>query len=104
MLITRTAANKKFWFVMRPSHLLIVSLLFTFCASTASAQKCPAPDNAQYPPTPLTYPMSSDQYTVQYSVNGGTWTDARVYISIYGGTNSSPYEPYTNYLPFTSYS
>jgi len=72
-------------------------------APTVTAQKCPAPDNAQYPGSPLSYPMTSDQYAVQYSLDGGTWTDARVYISIYGGTNSSPYEPYSTYLPFANY-
>ena len=46
----------------------------------------------------MTYPTSSDQYSVQYSLDGGTWTDAMVYISDYGGSNSSPYLSYSGYL------
>jgi hypothetical protein len=54
---------------------------------------------ALYPtPSPMTYPTSSDQYSVQYSLDGSTWTDAMVYISDYGGSNSSPYLSYSGYL------
>ena len=58
--------------------------------------QCPSTEVATYPNPPLTYPMTSDRYAVQYKVNGGNWTNAQVYISIYGGTNSSPYQPFTN--------
>ena len=73
--------------------------------SIAAAQHCPETTGADllavYPASPLTYPVpeSKGEYTVQYSVDNGPWTDARVYISVYGGTNSSPYEPFANYPP-----
>jgi hypothetical protein len=57
-----------------------------------------------YPTPPLAYPKTSDRYAVQYSVSGGPFTDARVYISYYGGTNSSPYESYSGYSTETSMS
>src|SRR5580704_19377164 len=67
-------------------------LTFAF-AVVALAQQCPVVTNADtYPNPPLTYPMTSDRYSVQYQLGGsGTWTTAQVYISYYGGTNSSPY-------------
>jgi hypothetical protein len=39
---------------------------------------------------------------VEYSIDGGAWTDVRVYMSVYGGTTASPYEPFTVYLPFAT--
>ena len=42
--------------------------------------------------------MASDQYAVQYRINGGSWTNALVYISYYGKTYASPARgdsPYT---------
>jgi hypothetical protein len=82
-------------------------LTFAVFASVATAQQCPATDPAdtvaQYPGSALPYPKTSDQYAVQYSLDGGAWNDARVYVSIYGGTDASPYEPFTSYLPFTNY-
>ena len=78
-----------------------IAILVAF-SPAVFAQKCPAPDSAQYPSPPLTYPMPSDQYAVAYRVNGGAWTTAPVYISIYGGSNASPFEPFTNYLPFAN--
>ena len=93
---------------MFPRVALILSLLAAF-SSIAAAQLCPATDDAdkvaQYPDPLklLTYPKTSDQYGVQYRVDSGTWTDVRVYMSVYGGTNASPYEPFTVYLPFTNY-
>ncbi|HLK68427.1 MAG TPA: S-layer homology domain-containing protein [Bryobacteraceae bacterium] len=63
---------------------------------------------AVYPGSPLSYPVpaAQGQYSVQYKLDGGAWTDARVYLSIYGGTNASPYEPFTKYpsYPNTSMS
>jgi hypothetical protein len=94
---------------MNLRHSLVALLLAVF-ASVGVGQECPATDAADmtaiYPSTPLTYPMTSDRYAVQYNVNGGGWTNAQVYISVYGGTNSSPYEPFTNYpaYPNTSMS
>ena len=75
--------------VLRLAPLLLL-------ASVASAQ-CPAND-ATLPGTALTYPMTSDQYTVQYQIQGGSWTNAAVYISYYGKTDASPKRgdaPYT---------
>ena len=57
-----------------------------------------------YPASPLAYPKTSDRYAVQYSVDGGAFTDARVYISYYGGTNSSPYLSFSGYSTETSMS
>jgi hypothetical protein len=80
----------------------IALLLLATLAVPVGAQKCPAPDNAEYPTKPLRYPLPSHQYGVDYSVNGSEWTSAPVHISIYGGTNASPYEPFTNYLPYST--
>src|ERR1035438_3358654 len=67
--------------------------LLAAIASAAFAQDCPDTGIvATYPNPPLTYPMSSNRYAVQYQLgNSGTWTNAQVYITYYGGTNSSPY-------------
>jgi uncharacterized protein (TIGR03437 family) len=49
-------------------------------------------DVATYPNPPLTYPMTSDRYSVQYQLGGsGAFSNAQVYVSYYGGTNSSPF-------------
>lgn len=76
--------------IMTRRHLIAPLLLL---GALASAQQCPVVTNADtYPATPLTYPMTSNRYSVQYQLGGsGTWTDAQTYISVYGGTNSSPY-------------
>ena len=56
------------------------------CAAAALGQDCPVTMDA------ATYPMTSNRHSVQYQLaNSGTWTNAQVYISYYGGTNSSPY-------------
>jgi uncharacterized protein (TIGR03437 family) len=80
-------------------------------ASAALAQRIsPAPSCAlspqigTYPSPPLTYPMTSDRYAVRYSVNGGAFTNAQVYISYYGGSNSSPFLPFSGYSATTSLS
>jgi hypothetical protein len=100
---------------MNPRYVLAPLLLINL-TSVAAAQCQPATDPADeaaiYPSTaanpnpPSTYPLTSDRYAVQYRINDGNWTDARVYISIYGGTNASPYQPFTNYpsYPNTSMS
>jgi hypothetical protein len=70
------------------------------CAGLAMAADCPLSD-ATPPATPLTYPMTSDRYAVQYSIGGGPWTNGQVYISYYGGTNASPYRGDSGYtLPY----
>ncbi|MGA2714707.1 MAG: hypothetical protein ABSG41_16530 [Bryobacteraceae bacterium] len=56
----------------------------------SSSPMCAVIPKATYLDTPLKYPMTSDRYAVQYKVGLGDWTDAQVYISYYGGTNSSP--------------
>jgi uncharacterized protein (TIGR03437 family) len=63
-----------------------------------------SPQIGTYPAAPLIYPKTSDRYGVQYQVNGGEWKDARVYISYYGGTNSSPYLSFSGYSTETSMS
>jgi hypothetical protein len=72
---------------------VIVPLILAAFARAGLAQECPVTtDAATYPATPLNYPMTSNRYAVQYQLGGsGTWTSAQVYISYYGGTNSSPY-------------
>jgi hypothetical protein len=70
----------------RVAFLLAPLLLF---AGIASAQSCP--DNDATPPeTPLAYPLPSDQYSVQYQIDGRGWTPAMVFISYYGQTTGSP--------------
>jgi uncharacterized protein (TIGR03437 family) len=70
---------------------LTLPLLLATATRVASAQTCPANEQATYPNPPLTYPMTSNRYAVQYKLgNSANWTDARVYISYYGGSTSSP--------------
>ena len=101
---------------MNPRHVLVPLFLAVF-ASVVAAQQCHRANDAAdraaiYPGTtanpspPSTYPLTSDRYAVQYKIDGGNWTDARVYISIYGGTNASPFQPFANYpsYPNTSMS
>ncbi len=91
---------------------LIVPLLLAVPASVWSAQlitptpACAVTDkDATYPKTPLTYPMTSDRYAVQYQLgNSGTWTNAQVYISYYGGTYASPNRSSSGYVTDTSMS
>jgi len=68
-------------------------LLLVLCACCAFAQDCPVTtDVATYPSPPLTYPMTSNRYAVQYQLGGtGAFTTAQVYISYYGGTTSTPF-------------
>jgi hypothetical protein len=79
-------------------------------ASVATAQQCPAKGPAdgaaQYPASPASYPETSHRYAVQYRLDDGDWTDARVYISEYGATNASPFIGFTTgyLLGFTSMS
>jgi hypothetical protein len=42
--------------------------------------------NVFYPANPLTYPMISDQYAVQYKLGNGGWSNVPVHFSYYGGT------------------
>jgi len=91
------------------ARFLLTSAVLIALSSIAAAQRCPettgADTSAVYPKPPLNYPVpeSMGEYTVQYRLDNGPWTDARVYISVYGGTNSSPYEPFAKYQPFSNY-
>jgi hypothetical protein len=85
--------------------LAIVPLLLAPLATVASAQQCPVTrEAATYPDPPLTYPMISNRYAVQYKLDRGDWTDAQVHISYYGGTKASPYLTSSHYPPDTSMS
>jgi hypothetical protein len=97
-------------FVMNPGRAIAVlspalfTLLLAAGAPVALAQ-CPVTnDSATYPARPLTYPMTSNRYAVQYKAGGGRWTDAQVYISYYGGTNASPQVSFSGYSAETSLS
>jgi hypothetical protein len=85
---------------------VIVPLLLAALAAVALAQNCPKADPSETDPSsPLTYPMTSDRYAVQYQLDGsGTWTNAKVYISYFGGTLASPYLAYAGYTKDTSMS
>jgi hypothetical protein len=73
------------------------------CAYDGFTQDCSAVNPSETDPaSPLTYPKSSDRYSVQYSLNGGAFTDASVYISYYGATNASPFLSYSGYTLETS--
>jgi hypothetical protein len=82
-----------------PGNLKIAFRLvpLLLCGGLALGQQCPATD-ATLPVNPLAYPMPSDQYAVQYKIDGGSWTNGTVYISYYGKTDASPARgdsPYT---------
>jgi uncharacterized repeat protein (TIGR03803 family) len=94
---------------MNPRLLLVPLLLLLLLAgftSVAFAQtSCIVTNpNVIYPVPPLTYPMNSDQYAVEYNVGGAGWTNAQVYISYYGGTDASPLNSASGYTPETSLS
>jgi len=69
-------------------RLSCLPLWVAACVGPALAQTCALSD-ATLPAMPLRYPMNSDRYAVQYSLNGGGWTSGTVYVSYYGGTQSS---------------
>jgi uncharacterized protein (TIGR03437 family) len=89
---------------MNPRHLVV--LLLAGFAVAGFAQECPVTTEvATYPNPPLTYPMTSNRYAVQYQLGGnGTWTNAQVYISYYGGTTSTPFLNFSGYTKDTSMS
>jgi uncharacterized protein (TIGR03437 family) len=92
--------------MMKSCAIAILSTVALACAQRISPTPTCAvsPQIGTYPATPLIYPKTSDRYAVQYSVNGGAFADARVYISYYGGTNSSPYLSFSGYSTETSMS
>jgi hypothetical protein len=63
-----------------------------------------SPELGTYPTAVAHYPMPSNRYSVQYKLNGGAWTDAKVYISYYGATNSSPFFGFSGFPADTSMS
>src|SRR5580704_9707352 len=83
----------------RELGFLFVPLL-TALAGLASAQ-CPQNDG-QVTGGLKTYPLASDRYAVQYSINGGASTAAMVYISYYGQTTGSPYANVSGYTAGTT--
>jgi hypothetical protein len=114
-MFNRMKSRNSFRFFMIP--LLVVAPFLVVTCACVAADQCVAPTDkadkaAIYPGTatnpnpPSIYPLMSDRYSVQYKIDGGNWTDARVYISIYGGTTASPFQPFTNYpaYPNTSMS
>jgi hypothetical protein len=93
---------------MNRSHLLAI-LLWAGFGSAALAQTnfdacvdtngCANDDsNVDYPANPLTYPLISDQYAVQYKLGNGGWSNAPVRISYYGGTLASPFNTNSGYI------
>ena len=89
----------------------VLLLLSSFASAEFAQLITPTPacavvnKDATYPNTPLVYPMTSDRYSVQYQIGGsGTWTDVKVYISYYGGTNASPFRSSSGYASDTSMS
>jgi hypothetical protein len=87
--------------------LLLLAIFETVCVAQRIA---PTPPCAQadkgitYRIPPLTYPMTSDRYSVQYQLGAGAWTDVPVHISYYGGTNATPNNSSSGYVPDTSMS
>jgi len=113
MSIFTACSNRNDGYFLKRIGFTIVALLFIASAATAAAQiitptpSCavvpapypgtPANGYALYPAPPVTYPSTSGQYAVQYKVANGNWTDAKVYITRYGGSNSSPYLSFSGY-------
>lgn len=90
---------------------LIGAILLDTGGSVGLGQRItPRPDCAienpdiTYRKPPMTYPMTSDRYAVQYRFGSGDWTDGKVYISYYGGTNASPFNSNSGYSVATSLS
>ena len=74
----------------------IITLLSATALISSAWSQCPTKDAAS-PEYPLTYPMTSDRYAVQYQLGHGAWTDFRVYICSYGETLGSPYRTNSGY-------
>ncbi len=95
---------------MNPRRLRVPVLLAAFASGAFAQLITPTPPCAvvnkdtTYRTPSLTYPMTSDRYAVQYRLGSGDWTDVKVYISYYGGTNASPFRSSSGYAPDTSMS
>jgi hypothetical protein len=76
---------------MSTRHLLVPLLLAGFTSVAFAQTNCLITEaGVTYRVPPLTYPMTSDRYAVQYKLGDADWTNATVYISYYGGTDASP--------------
>jgi len=93
--------------LMNRSHLLAMLLWAGFASAALAQTNCACADTNQcadddasvyYPTNPLTYPLISDQYAVQYKVGNGSWSNAPVHISYYGGTLASPFNTNSGYI------
>src|ERR1700693_1954089 len=73
-------------------------ILLAIALASAARAQCPVQD-ALAPAAIKNYPLISDRYAVQYSVNGGSFTLAKVYISYYGGSLASPPRADAPYTP-----
>lgn len=90
---------------MNPRLSLAFWLLAGFVSAAFSQTNCVIGDtNIFYRVPPLSYPLISDRYSVQYKLGNGGWTDAPVHISYYGGTDASPSNSASGYGPGTSLS
>src|SRR5580693_3900975 len=97
---------------MNPCRSLLVLLVAGFTSTALAQTNCTSAEtncalietNIIYPTSLLTYPMASDQYSVQYRLGNGNWTNAPVWISYYGGTTASPSNVSSGYVPGTSMS
>lgn len=99
---TRSIRSKEL--MVRSPRILKIALCFAsllIFAGIVSAQQCPQND-ANPPKTPITYPMASDQYSVQYQIDGQGWTNTNVFISYYGKTNGSPERGNSPYVKGTT--
>lgn len=104
-------------FLRRVGNWLLI-LVLAGRAIAAATPPCPIKYNKKieiYPTPPLRYPMTSDQYSVEYQITPvsaasgadensgaeatGGWETPRVYMTTYGGTNASPFETYSLYQP-----
>jgi hypothetical protein len=104
--------KNRFRFALRGCHAIApLALAFSGMAFAQCPVKEPEGVTATYPgmpgsafAQPLNYPMPSDRYAVQYSIDGGAWTPATVHISYYGGTTATPYLSDSKYPADTSMS
>lgn len=89
--------------VSRRFLVILPALLGAFALAASAQVISPTPACAKvqktivYPPQKSQYPLASDKYSVDYKLGDGEWTPAMVYISNYGGSNSSPYAPFSKY-------
>ncbi|HEY2860577.1 MAG TPA: hypothetical protein VGJ21_19315, partial [Terracidiphilus sp.] len=96
--------------VLNRLHVIVPVFLTAFASIAVAQLITPAPACAvvtrdtTYRTPPLTYPMTSDRYAVQYRLGSGDWTDVKVYISYYGGTNATPFRSSSGYVADTSMS